>query len=91
MFEEPIDDLEAKNNQETSPNNTLYINNLNEKVPLDELKDTLFEMFEEYGEILDVSLSNPDRCQEKHKDAWASLHCVQRYQLRNGSQKTLQW
>ena len=45
MFEEPIEDLEAKNNQETSPNNTLYINNLNEKVPLDELKDTLFEMF----------------------------------------------
>ena len=40
MFEEPLENQEA-----TAPNNTLYINNLNEKVPLDELKDTLFEMF----------------------------------------------
>ena len=91
MFEEPIDDIEAKNNQETSPNNTLYINNLNEKVPMDELKDTLFEMFEEFGEILDVSISNSDRRQKKYKNAWASLHRLQRYQLRNGGQKTFQW
>ena len=49
MFEESIEEQEARNNQEASPNNSLYINNLNEKVPLDELKDTLFEMFDEYG------------------------------------------
>lgn len=39
---------------EQPPNNTLYINNLNEKVPMDELKDSLFNAFEEYGEIIDV-------------------------------------
>jgi RNA recognition motif-containing protein len=40
---------------ESTPNNTVYINNLNEKVPIEELKDTLFTIFEEYGEIIDVS------------------------------------
>ena len=34
---------------ETPPNNTIYISNLNEKVPIEELKDTLFNIFEEYG------------------------------------------
>jgi RNA recognition motif-containing protein len=37
------------------PSNTIYISNLNEKVPTDEMKDTLFNIFEEYGEIIDVS------------------------------------
>jgi hypothetical protein len=32
--------------QENAPNNTIYISNLNEKVPIDELKDTLFNVFE---------------------------------------------
>lgn len=41
---------------ESAPNNTIYISNLNEKVPIDELKDTLYNIFEEYGEILDVKL-----------------------------------
>ena len=41
---------------EHPPNNTLYINNLNERVPVDELKDSLFNAFEEYGEIIDVWL-----------------------------------
>ena len=40
--------------RDLAPNNTLYISNLNEKVPLEELKDTLFNIFEEYGEILDI-------------------------------------
>jgi hypothetical protein len=35
--------------QENAPNNTIYISNLNEKVPIDELKDALFNGFEEYG------------------------------------------
>lgn len=42
---------------ELAPNNTLYISNLNEKIPLDDLKDELFEMLEEYGEILDVVIA----------------------------------
>lgn len=44
---------------ESTPNNTIYISNLNEKVPIDELKDTLFTIFEEYGEIIDVSHATP--------------------------------
>jgi len=40
---------------ENPPNNTIYINNLNEKVQVDELKDDLLKIFEEYGEIIDVS------------------------------------
>jgi hypothetical protein len=31
---------------ENPPNNTIYINNLNEKVPIEELKDALFNIFE---------------------------------------------
>ena len=34
---------------EFAPNNTLYISNLNEKVPIDDLKDTLFNIFEDHG------------------------------------------
>lgn len=30
---------------------------MNEKVPIDELKDTLYNTFEEYGEIIDVNIS----------------------------------
>jgi RNA recognition motif-containing protein len=40
---------------DSAPNNTIYISNLNEKVPTEELKDKLFNIFEEYGEIIDVS------------------------------------
>lgn len=40
---------------EYPPSNTLYINNLYEKVPIDDLKETLFKVFEEFGEILDVN------------------------------------
>jgi RNA recognition motif-containing protein len=42
--------------QESAPNNTIYISNLNEKVPIEDLKDTLFNVFEEYGDIIDVPL-----------------------------------
>lgn len=41
---------------EHPPNNTVYISNLNEKVPTEELKDTLFTIFEEFGEIIDVAV-----------------------------------
>jgi hypothetical protein len=39
---------------EYPPSNTLYINNLFEKVPIDELKEALSKVFEEFGEILNV-------------------------------------
>jgi RNA recognition motif-containing protein len=44
-----------------TPNQTLYINNLNEKIKSDgniylnlELKQNLFQLFSQYGEILEI-------------------------------------
>ena len=52
----PVGEEEVQENRvESAPNNTIYLSNLNEKVPADELKDKLFNIFEEYGEIIDVS------------------------------------
>lgn len=36
------------------PNNTIYINNLNEKVKKEELKKGLFAIFSQFGPILDI-------------------------------------
>ncbi|CAG8455221.1 13374_t:CDS:2 [Ambispora gerdemannii] len=38
----------------TTPSNTIYINNLNEKIKIPVLKKTLRTIFERYGEILDI-------------------------------------
>ncbi|KAK1420472.1 hypothetical protein QVD17_22097 [Tagetes erecta] len=39
---------------ETPPNNTIYINNLNEKIKLDELKKSLQAVFSQFGKILEI-------------------------------------
>ncbi|KAM7501204.1 hypothetical protein LguiB_000108 [Lonicera macranthoides] len=39
---------------ETPPNNTIYINNLNEKIKLDELKKSLHAVFTQFGKILEI-------------------------------------
>ncbi|XP_031121409.1 U1 small nuclear ribonucleoprotein A [Ipomoea triloba] len=39
---------------EISPNMTIYINNLNEKIKLDELKKSLNAVFSQFGKILEV-------------------------------------
>jgi len=36
------------------PNNTIYINNLNEKVKKDDLKKSLYAIFSQFGQILDI-------------------------------------
>ncbi len=36
------------------PNHTIYINNLNEKIKKDELKKSLFAIFSQFGQILDI-------------------------------------
>ncbi|VDL19934.1 unnamed protein product [Hymenolepis diminuta] len=36
------------------PNNTIYINNLNEKIKIDELKKSLYAVFVQFGQILDI-------------------------------------
>lgn len=52
MLSHPLEAVggdEVAERQAYPPNNTIYISNLNEKVPIEELKDTLFTNFEEYG------------------------------------------
>jgi len=39
------------------PNNTIYINNLNEKIKKDELKKSLFAIFSQFGPIIDIVAS----------------------------------
>ena len=41
---------------ELPPNNTLYLNNLNEKVALNEMKQTLFLLFSKFGKIIDIRM-----------------------------------
>lgn len=36
------------------PNHTIYINNLNEKVKKDELKKSLYAIFSQFGQIVDI-------------------------------------
>lgn len=36
------------------PNNTIYINNLNEKIKKDELKKSLYAIFSQFGQIIDI-------------------------------------
>ena len=40
-----------------APNQTVYINNLNEKVKIDELKKGLNAMFSQFGRIVDIVAS----------------------------------
>ncbi|EDL38015.1 mCG22457 [Mus musculus] len=42
---------------ETRSNDTIYINNLNEKIKKDELKKSLYAIFSQFGQILDILVS----------------------------------
>lgn len=39
---------------DTKPNNTIYINNLNEKIKKEELKKSLYAIFSQFGQIVDI-------------------------------------
>uniref|UniRef100_A0A8C2EYG8 RRM domain-containing protein n=1 Tax=Cyprinus carpio TaxID=7962 RepID=A0A8C2EYG8_CYPCA len=43
--------------QEMRLNHTIYINNLNEKIKKDELKKSLYAIFSQFGQILDILVS----------------------------------
>ncbi|XWS36160.1 hypothetical protein CRYUN_Cryun20dG0061000 [Craigia yunnanensis] len=45
---------EISQGEEIPPNMTLYINNLNEKIKIDQLKKSLHAVFSQFGKILDV-------------------------------------
>ncbi len=36
------------------PNHTIYINNLNEKIKKEDLKKSLYAIFSQFGQILDI-------------------------------------
>ncbi|GMH20444.1 hypothetical protein Nepgr_022285 [Nepenthes gracilis] len=44
----------ANPGSEVPPNQTIYINNLNEKIKLEELKKSLYAVFSQFGKILEV-------------------------------------
>ncbi|RNA01297.1 U2 small nuclear ribonucleo B -like, partial [Brachionus plicatilis] len=39
---------------ENRPNHTIYINNLNEKIKKEELKKSLYAIFSQFGQIIDI-------------------------------------
>ncbi|KAL7674044.1 hypothetical protein ACOME3_000327 [Neoechinorhynchus agilis] len=45
---------QQKQQQSNAPNQTIYINNLNEKIKKDELKKSLYAVFSQFGRILDI-------------------------------------
>lgn len=49
-----IKEEEIKEEKILEPKNTLYINNLNEKVPINEMRQILYIMFSKYGKVLDI-------------------------------------
>ncbi|KRX04069.1 hypothetical protein PPERSA_08284 [Pseudocohnilembus persalinus] len=51
-----LEQQENQNVEELKENNTLYVNNLNERVKIDDMKQCLQAVFEEYGEILQIHL-----------------------------------
>jgi len=45
------------NGAPAAPNATLYVNNLNEKIKIDELKKALFHVFSQFGSIVEICAS----------------------------------
>ncbi|KAL0720126.1 hypothetical protein Bca4012_034725 [Brassica carinata] len=54
MQEEEAAAVANKAGSEVSQNQTIYINNLNEKVKLDKLKKSLNDVFSQFGKIVEV-------------------------------------
>jgi U1 small nuclear ribonucleoprotein A len=48
------DNNQSQMNPLSSPNNTIYINNLNEKIKVDELKQALYQLFSQFGDIMEI-------------------------------------
>lgn len=46
-----------KISMDAQPSDTLYVNNLNEKVKKDVLKKTLYMVFRQYGKIVEIIAS----------------------------------
>ena len=55
---------------ETQPIQTLYINNLNDRLPKEQLKEALYVLFSQFGTILDVVALKTERMRGQ---AWVSF------------------
>ncbi|KAK8795071.1 hypothetical protein WA538_004964 [Blastocystis sp. DL] len=56
------------------PIQTLYVNNLNDKLPKEQLKEELYLLFSQFGSILDVVALKTERMKGQ---AWISFVTVQ--------------
>lgn len=59
---------------EEQPIQTLYINNLNDKLPKEQLKQSLYLLFSQFGTILDVVTLKTEKMRGQ---AWVSFLAVQ--------------
>jgi len=50
-------EMETEIEQPIQPNQTIYVNNLNERIKKEELKKSLYAMFSQFGTVLDVVAS----------------------------------
>jgi len=53
-FDEALSNIIAEEDTNFLLNNTLYINNLNERVRLEDLKEELHKLFSEFGAIIEI-------------------------------------
>jgi len=49
-----INNITTDKAQDIFPNQTLYVNGLNEKIKTEELKQNLYHLFSQYGDILEI-------------------------------------
>lgn len=54
LTEKPQNLQNPVDSQFLTPNNTIYISNMNEKVKIDELKQSLYQLFSQYGDIMEI-------------------------------------
>lgn len=47
--------------QDVLPNPTLYVSNLNEKIKLEELRQSLFHLFAQYGDIIEINAKQTNK------------------------------
>lgn len=58
------------------PNQTLYVNNLNEKITIAELKCCLLELFSTHGEVIEIIASNAQRKKAQAFVVFRDISCA---------------
>eukprot|EP01017_Pseudomicrothorax_dubius_P027761 TRINITY_DN3239_c0_g5_i1.p1 TRINITY_DN3239_c0_g5~~TRINITY_DN3239_c0_g5_i1.p1 ORF type:complete len:134 (-),score=21.47 TRINITY_DN3239_c0_g5_i1:515-916(-) len=46
---------------EGEPNQTIYVNNLNDKIKAEELKTSLYFLFSQFGEVVEIVIKNTNK------------------------------